>query len=50
VRAAHDLLSLRGVRNRDFDNFYRSPANDFQIRVLADKLAFLAAKLDQQNP
>jgi hypothetical protein len=50
VRAAHDLLSLRGVRNRDFDSFYRSPANDFQIRVLADKLAFLAAKLDQQNP
>jgi hypothetical protein len=49
VRVAHDLLSLRGARNRDFDNFYRSPANDFQIRVVADKLAFLAAKLDQQN-
>jgi hypothetical protein len=49
VRVAHDMLTLRGVRNRDFDNFYRSPANDFQIRVVAEKLAFLATKLDQQN-
>jgi hypothetical protein len=47
VRAAHDLLTLRGMRNRDLDAFYRLPANEFQMRVVADKLAFLAAKLDQ---
>ncbi|HWW82434.1 MAG TPA: hypothetical protein VNZ26_02465 [Vicinamibacterales bacterium] len=50
VRVAHDMLTLRGVRNRDFDNFYRGPANDFQIRVVAEKLAFLATKVDQQKP
>jgi hypothetical protein len=49
VRADHDLLTFRGMRNRDLDAFYRSPANAFQIGVIADKLAFLAFKLEQGN-
>jgi hypothetical protein len=47
VRVAHDLLTLRGLRDRDLDAFYRAPANNFQMRVIADKLTFLAGKLDQ---
>jgi hypothetical protein len=47
VRTVHDLLTFRGMRHRDLDAFYRNPANDFQMRVIADTLAFLAAKLDQ---
>ena len=49
VRTAHDLLTIRGMRNRDLDTFYRRPANDFQMRVVADKLALLAEKLDRTN-
>jgi hypothetical protein len=37
------------MRNRDLDTFYRRPANDFQMRVVADKLALLAVKLDRTN-
>jgi hypothetical protein len=38
VRAAHDLASLRGLRDRDLDAFFRHPANEFQMRVIARKL------------
>ena len=49
VRASHDLMSLRGLGDRDFDRFYRRPANDFQMRILAERLAFFSGKLDEQN-
>jgi len=38
VRAAHDVATLRGLRDRDFDAFFRHPANEFQIRIVAKKL------------
>jgi len=38
VRAAHDLASLRGLRDRDLDAFFRHPANEFQMRVIAKRL------------
>jgi hypothetical protein len=46
VRAAHDLLSMRSLRDRDFDTFYRHPANAFQMHVIAGKLAFLSTKVE----
>jgi len=46
VRKAHDLLMLEGVRDRDFDVFYRHPANTFQINVVASKLVALARRLE----
>lgn len=49
VRASHDLMSLRGLGDREFDRFYRRPANEFQMRIIAERLAFFAAKLDEQN-
>jgi len=49
VRNAHDLLTLRGLRTRDFDQFYRRPANDFQMHEIARQLAFLAGKLDENK-
>ena len=45
VRAAHDLASLRGLRDRDLDAFFRHPANEFQIRVIAKKLDSFSAAL-----
>ena len=45
VRAAHDLASLRGLRDRDLDAFFRHPANEFQMRVIAKKLDGFATKL-----
>ena len=45
VRAAHDLASLRGLRDRDLDAFFRHPANEFQMRVIAKKLDVFATKL-----
>jgi hypothetical protein len=45
VRAAHDLASLRGLRDRDLDTFFRHPANEFQIRVIAKKLDGFSEKL-----
>ncbi len=47
VRKAHDLLALEGVRDRDFEAFYRHPANAFQISVVAAKLATLAHRLER---
>ncbi len=45
VRVAHDLLTLRSVRDPDFDTFYRLPANDSQMEVVARKLSALADRL-----
>src|SRR4029077_18700359 len=45
VRAAHDLASLRGLRDRDLDVFFRHPANEFQMRVIASKLDGFSEKL-----
>ena len=45
VRAAHDLASLRGLRDRDLDAFFRHPANEFQIKVIAKKLDGFSEKL-----
>jgi hypothetical protein len=49
VRTNHDLMSLRGLGDRDFDRFYRRPANEFQMRIVAERLVFFAGKLDEQN-
>jgi len=49
VRVNHDLMSLRGLGDREFDRFYRRPANEFQMRVVAERLVFFAGKLDEQN-
>jgi len=49
VRNTHDLLTLRGLRTRDFDQFFRRPANEFQMRVVAKQLVFLAGKLDENK-
>lgn len=48
VRAAHDLATLRGLRDRDFDAFYRHPANQFQMRVVAKKLDGFSAMLQKR--
>jgi hypothetical protein len=48
VRSTHDLLALRGLRDRDLDLIYRRPANGFQIRIIADRLAILATGLGQR--
>src|SRR5438132_1510189 len=48
VRTAHDLLTFRNMRDRDLDTFYRRPANVFQMRIVAQKLAFLSNKLERQ--
>jgi len=45
VRAAHDVLGLLGIGDRDLDAFYQRPANDFQMRIVAVRLATLVAKL-----
>jgi hypothetical protein len=45
VRAVHDLASLRGLRDRDLDVFFRYPANEFQMRVIAKKLDGFSEKL-----
>jgi hypothetical protein len=46
---AHDLVGIRGVRDRDFDTFYRRPANEFQIRVVAKRLNVLATTLGRRR-
>jgi len=45
VRAAHDVLRLFALTDRDFERFYREPADTFEMRVVAKKLAFFASKL-----
>jgi len=49
VRVAHDLMTLRGMRDADFDAFYRLPANDFQMDVVSRKLALLADRLARER-
>jgi hypothetical protein len=39
---------MRGVTDRDFDTFYRHPANEFQIRVIAKKLDAFASRLSRR--
>ena len=45
VRATHDIFGLLGIRDKDLDAFYAHPANAFQMRVIAERLASLAAKV-----
>jgi hypothetical protein len=45
VRAAHDVLGLLGIGDRDLETFYQRPANIFQMRIVATRLAALVAKL-----
>jgi hypothetical protein len=47
VRRIRDLLSLRGLRDRDLDAFYRRPANAFEIGIVAEKVAALARRLER---
>ena len=45
VRAAHDTLGAFGVTDRDFEMFYRRPADLFEMRVVAEKLAKFSTKI-----
>lgn len=47
VRKTRDLLALEQLTDRDFDAFFRQPANAFQINVLADRLLVLARRLER---
>ena len=49
VRSIHDLASLRGLRDRDLDAFFRHPANEFQMRVIAKKLDGFSQKLERST-
>ena len=49
VRATHDRLLLRSMRDRDLDAFYRLPANEFQMGVVAQKLSVLAQRLTRED-
>src|ERR1043166_4496558 len=49
VRAVHDLASLRGLRDRDLDAFFRHPANEFQMRVIAKKLDTFSQTLERSS-
>jgi hypothetical protein len=47
TRTVHDVFRQLGLRDRDLDTFYANPANAFQMRVVAMKLASLAAKVPE---
>lgn len=47
VRRIREMLSLRGLTDRDFDAFYRQPANAFQIGVVSRRLMVLAHRLER---
>src|SRR5262249_45206275 len=47
VRRTRDLFAIEGITDRDFEAFYRHPANAFQIDVVARKLDALARRLRQ---
>jgi hypothetical protein len=47
VRKTRDILALERVTDRDFDAFYRRPANAFQINVLAERLLVLGKLLEK---
>src|SRR5436190_2907201 len=49
VRTAHDLLTLRSMRDADLDAFYRAPDGEFQIAIVARKLAGLADRLARRQ-
>src|SRR5262249_19865492 len=49
VRTVHDLLTLRNLRDRDLDAFYRRPANAFQIRVIGQRLESVADRLERES-
>ncbi len=48
VRTVHDQASLRGLRDRDLDAFFRHPANEFQMRVIAKKLDTFSSALGRR--
>jgi hypothetical protein len=45
VRAAHDRLGLFGLTDRDFERFYQHPADTFEMKIIATKLAFFSSKI-----
>jgi hypothetical protein len=45
VRSTHDLLAMRGLRDRDLDNVYRRPTDEFQIHTVATRISILASRL-----
>jgi hypothetical protein len=45
VRAAHDALRQFGLTDQDFERFYRHPADTFEMRIIATKLAFYSSKI-----
>ncbi|HEY1912146.1 MAG TPA: hypothetical protein VGG73_14570 [Vicinamibacterales bacterium] len=47
VRKTREILALERVTDRDFDAFYRRPANAFQINVVAERLLVLAKRLEK---
>jgi hypothetical protein len=47
VRRTRDMFSLRGLTDRDFDAFYRQPANAFQVDVIRRRLRVLAQRLER---
>jgi hypothetical protein len=47
VRKTREILALERVTDRDFDAFYRRPANAFQINVIAERLLVLARRLEK---
>jgi len=49
VRTAHDLLTLRGMRDADLDAFYRAPDSEFQMTIVARRLTGLADRLARER-
>ena len=49
VRAAHDVLRLFALTDRDFERFYRQPADTFEMRIVAKKLQFFASKIPTKS-
>lgn len=47
VRAAHDVLRLFALTDRDFEQFYEHPSDTFEMRVVANKLAFFSRKIPE---
>jgi hypothetical protein len=47
IRQTRQMLAQRGLVDRDFDAFYRRPANAFQIGVIAKRLTVLAHRLER---
>jgi hypothetical protein len=45
VRTAHDIFNLLGMSDKELEIFYAHPANASQMRIIAVKLASLAARV-----